>query len=87
MAATITHRRNTTPAAVPDPAALQLGEFAINTADGELFFTQLIAPTQPPTGDNLRIFAVRRPPNVDGGEVIAPATPAAPTDIQIVVFS
>lgn len=71
MAVTITHKTNSTAAATPAKTAIVPGEFAINTADGELFFKQLIDPALGDTEANSIIFAVRRPPAVDGGEITA----------------
>ena len=71
MAVTITHKTNSTAAATPAKTAIVPGEFAINTADGELFFKQLIDPALGDTEANSVIFAVRRPPSVDGGEITA----------------
>lgn len=71
MVVTITHKTNSTSAATPAKTAIVPGEFAINTADGELFFKQLIDPSLGDTESNSVIFAVRRPPAVDGGEITA----------------
>lgn len=69
MAVKITHKTNATADAVPAKTAIVPGEFAINIADGELFFKQLIDPALGDTEANSVIFAVRRPPIVDGGEI------------------
>jgi hypothetical protein len=69
MAVTIKHKTNSTAAAEPTKAAVLVGEFAINTADGELFFKKLIDPALGDTESNTVIFAVRRPTVADGGEI------------------
>jgi hypothetical protein len=80
MAVKITHKTNATAEAVPAKTAIVPGEFAINTADGELFFKQLIDPALGDTEANSVIFAVRRPPVVDGGEITGNAgEPDAPS--------
>lgn len=38
MASTIRHKRSSTPGAAPTTVQLQLGELAVNTFDGRLFF-------------------------------------------------
>jgi hypothetical protein len=79
MAVTIVHKASSTAAATPAVSAIALGEFAINVADGELFFRQLIDPAQAATEANTRIFAVRRPPIADGGEITGGSPPPPPT--------
>lgn len=74
MAVTIIHKLNNVASAVPPKTAVVPGEFAINAADGELFFKKLIDPTLGDTESNTVIFAVRRPDVVDGGEITAAAS-------------
>jgi hypothetical protein len=69
MAVTITHKTNSTPSTAPAKTSVALGEFAINTADGELFFKKVIDPALGDTPTNTTIFAVRRPAVADGGEI------------------
>ena len=72
MAVTIKHKINGTPNTVPTKTEIVSGEFAINTADGELFFKRLIDPALGDTESNTIIFAIRRPPVADGGVITAP---------------
>jgi hypothetical protein len=69
MAVTILHKRNDTPGAIPTIAGLAVGEFAVNTADGEVFFVALIDPAGGTDAANKFIFNTQRPPKADGGEI------------------
>ena len=71
MAVTILHKRNDTPGAIPTIAGLAVGEFAVNTADGEVFFVALIDPAGGTDAANKFIFNTQRPPKADGGEITA----------------
>jgi len=72
MAVTILHKRNDTPGAVPTVAELTAGEFAVNTADGDVFVRILTDPTGDNTASNQQILSVRRPLYADGGVITAP---------------
>ena len=74
MAVTILHKRNATSGAVPTVAGLAVGEFAVNTADGEVFFVALKDPAGGTDTANKFIFNAQRPPKADGGEIVAPQT-------------
>jgi hypothetical protein len=71
MAVTILHKRNATPGAVPTVAGLAVGEFAVNTADGEVFFVALTDPAGGTGTANKFVFNTQRPPKADGGEITA----------------
>jgi hypothetical protein len=71
MAVTILHKRSATPGAIPTIAGLAVGEFAVNTADGEVFFVALIDPAGGTDAANKFIFNTQRPPKADGGEITA----------------
>lgn len=73
MAVNILHKRNGTPGAVPTVAGLAIGEFAVNTADGEVFFVALTDPAGGTDSVNKFIFNTQRPPKADGGEITAPS--------------
>jgi len=73
MAVTILHKRNDTPGAVPTVAALTTGEFAVNTADGDVFVRILMDPASGDTLGNQQILSVRRPLYADGGVITAPS--------------
>lgn len=79
MAVTILHKRNATPGAVPTIAGLAVGEFAVNTADGEVFFVALTDPAGGTGTANKFIFNAQRPPKADGGEITDGGTPPPST--------
>ena len=72
MAVTILHKRNDTPGAVPNVAELTAGEFAVNTADGDVFLKSLADPTAGTAAENQVIISIRQPRAADGGEILAP---------------
>jgi hypothetical protein len=76
MAVTILHKRNTTPGAVPTVDGLAVGEFAVNTADGEVFFVALQDPAGGTGAANKFVFNTQRPPRADGGEIIGGTPPS-----------
>ncbi|NBR22954.1 MAG: hypothetical protein EBU08_04040 [Micrococcales bacterium] len=75
MAVKFLHKRNNTAGAQPAVDALALGEFAVNTADGEVFFIALVDPAGDLSAANQFVLAVTKPPKADGG-VITNTAPA-----------
>lgn len=72
MALTVLHKRNDTIGVEPLVTDLAIGEFSVNTHDGEVFFAALVDPAGGTGVDNQFVFSVRRPSKADGGEIIAP---------------
>jgi hypothetical protein len=54
---------------------LEIGEFAVNTATGEVFFVALQDPAGGTGADNKFVFNTQRPPIADGGEITADGPP------------
>jgi hypothetical protein len=73
MAITLKHVQNNVAGAVPDKTDLALGELAVNTADGAVFFKKITDASQPVSAANTHIVFLRIPGGVsDGGVVIDP---------------
>jgi len=83
MAVTILHKRNATPGAVPTIAALTAGEFAVNTADGDVFLRILTDPAGANNAGNQKILSVRRPLYADGGEITIPLLPGPAFNLTV----
>lgn len=79
MTVQIIHKKSEAAGAVPQLSDLQFGEFAVNSADGEVFFVALTDPAGGTGTANKFIFNTQRPPKADGGEItddgIAPPPP------------
>jgi hypothetical protein len=69
MAVKFLHKRNNTAGAQPSVNSLALGEFAVNTADGEVFFIALVDPAGDLSAANQFVVAVTKPPKADGGVI------------------
>lgn len=83
MAVTILHKRNATLGAVPTIAALTAGEFAVNTADGDVFLRILTDPAGANNAGNQKILSVRRPLYADGGEITSPFLPGPAFNLNV----
>jgi hypothetical protein len=79
MPVQIIHKKSAVAGAVPQTSALQLGEFAVNTADGEVFFVALQDPAGGTGAANKFVFNTQRPPKADGGEITDGGTPPPST--------
>lgn len=73
MSVTIKHKTSNNAATYPDKSEVAPGEFAINTATGELYIKKLVDPALGDIEANTVIYAIRRPAIADGGEIIPEA--------------
>lgn len=78
MPVQIIHKKSETAGAVPQLSALQFGELAVNSADGDVFFKSLLDASAGLDPANQFILSVRRPRIADGGEITEDGAPPPP---------